>query len=123
MRCDVPTRARVGSCTDRQPRHRDRPTTRVRMSDPLDRFVSAQNGVYDRAVAELRDGRKRSHWMWFVFPQIAGLGMSATSQHYAIASLDEAHAYLAHPILGPRLRECAAVVAASETPSAELLLG
>ena len=93
------------------------------MSDALDRFVSAQNGVYDRALAELKAGHKRSHWMWFVFPQIAGLGMSATSQHYAIASLDEARAYLAHPILGPRLRECAAVVTASDTPSADLLLG
>lgn len=93
------------------------------MSDSLDRFVSAQDGIYDRALAELRAGRKRSHWLWFVFPQIAGLGMSATSRHYAITSLDEARAYLAHPVLGPRLRECAAVVAASEAGSAESLLG
>ena len=93
------------------------------MSDQLDRFVTAQDGVYPRALAELRAGRKRSHWMWFVFPQIAGLGMSAMSQHYAIASLDEARAYLAHPTLGARLRECAALVAASEAPSAELLFG
>jgi uncharacterized protein (DUF1810 family) len=93
------------------------------MSDQLDRFVTAQDGVYPRALAELRAGRKRSHWMWFVFPQIAGLGMSAMSQHYAIASLDEARAYLAHPTLGARLRECAALVAASEAPSAQLLFG
>lgn len=93
------------------------------MSDSLDRFVSAQDGVYDRALAELRAGRKHGHWMWFVFPQIAGLGMSTTSQHYAIASLDEARSYLAHPVLGPRLRECAAVVAASDAPSAEELFG
>jgi uncharacterized protein (DUF1810 family) len=93
------------------------------MTDSLDRFVTAQDAVYDRVLAELRAGRKRSHWMWFVFPQIAGLGMSPTSQHYAIASLDEARAYLAHPTLGPRLRECAALVAASEASSAELLFG
>jgi uncharacterized protein (DUF1810 family) len=93
------------------------------MTDQLDRFVTAQDGVYPRALAELRAGRKRSHWMWFVFPQLAGLGMSAMSQHYAITSLEEARAYLAHPVLGARLRECAAVVAASETSSAESLLG
>jgi uncharacterized protein (DUF1810 family) len=93
------------------------------MNDQLDRFLTAQEAVYARALAELRAGRKRSHWMWFVFPQIAGLGTSAMSQHYAIASLDEARAYLAHPILGARLRECAGVVAESEAPSAELLLG
>lgn len=76
----------------------------------LTRFTEAQNGVYERAVAELRRGQKTSHWMWFVFPQIAGLGLSATSQHYAINSLAEAQAYLAHPVLGPRLRECASVL-------------
>ncbi len=71
----------------------------------LQRFVAAQDagGTYDRAAAELRVGRKASHWMWFVFPQIAGLGLSPTSQKYAITSLDEARAYLAHPVLGPRL--------------------
>ena len=74
----------------------------------LDRFVQAQDGgVYERALAELRAGRKTSHWMWFVFPQVAGLGHSPTAQHYAIASLNEARAYLAHPVLGPRLIECA----------------
>ena len=79
----------------------------------LERFVTAQDdgGTYDAALAELRAGRKRSHWMWFVFPQIAGLGLSATSQRYAISGLEEARAYLAHPVLGPRLREVAAVVA------------
>jgi uncharacterized protein (DUF1810 family) len=82
-------------------------------SDPygLDRFVEAQDGVYESALDELRHGRKRSHWMWFVFPQLAGLGYSAMSRRYAISGTDEARAYLAHPVLGPRLRECAAVVA------------
>ena len=79
------------------------------MSDPFDlqRFVDAQRNTYDRALAELRAGQKRTHWMWFVFPQIAGLGRSATAQHYAISGADEARAYLAHPVLGPRLVECA----------------
>ncbi len=74
----------------------------------LQRFVTAQDGgVHERALAELRAGNKRSHWMWFVFPQIAGLGHSATAQHYAIADRTEAEAYLAHPVLGPRLLACA----------------
>ncbi|MBO9380504.1 DUF1810 family protein [Sphingomonas histidinilytica] len=72
----------------------------------LDRFVSAQEASYEAALAEIRRGRKRSHWMWFIFPQLAGLGRSTTAQHYAIASLDEARAYLAHPLLGARLRSC-----------------
>ena len=78
------------------------------MSDPhdLQRFLEAQDRVYTRVVAELRAGRKTSHWMWFVFPQVAGLGSSPMAQRYAIDSLDEARAYLAHPVLGPRLREC-----------------
>jgi uncharacterized protein (DUF1810 family) len=76
----------------------------------LERFVQAQAGVYDEALGELRAGRKRSHWMWFVFPQIEGLGASATARHYAIHSLDEARAYLAHPLLGPRLVECTQAV-------------
>ena len=78
------------------------------MSDPYDlqRFVDAQDRVYARVVAELRAGRKTSHWMWFVFPQVAGLGSSAMAQQYAINSLDEARAYLDHPVLGARLREC-----------------
>ncbi len=89
----------------------------------LARFVEAQQGVYDDALAELRQGRKRSHWMWFVFPQLAGLGRSATAQYYAIASLDEARAYLAHPVLRARLRECAEVVAACAAGSAEQIFG
>jgi uncharacterized protein (DUF1810 family) len=72
----------------------------------LDRFLAAQADSFDGALAEIRRGRKSSHWMWFIFPQIAGLGHSAMAQHYAIASLDEARAYLAHPILGVRLRDC-----------------
>ena len=91
----------------------------------LQRFVTAQDdgGTYDRALAELRRGRKTSHWMWFVLPQLAGLGHSPMARAYAITSLGEARAYLAHPVLGPRLRECAEAVAASEAPSAEALLG
>lgn len=80
----------------------------------LDRFVDAQQGVVDGALAELRAGHKRSHWMWFVFPQVAGLGHSAMAQKYAIASSDEAAAFLAHPVLGPRLRACAAAVLAHD---------
>ncbi len=80
------------------------------MSDPFDleRFVRAQDGgVYEQALRELRAGAKRGHWMWFVFPQVAGLGRSSTAQHYALSGLEEARAYLAHPVLGPRLVECA----------------
>ncbi len=74
----------------------------------LERFVRAQDGgVYDGALRELRAGAKRGHWMWFVFPQVAGLGRSSTAQHYALSGLAEARAYLAHPVLGPRLVECA----------------
>ncbi len=81
--------------------------------DPYDlqRFVDAQAGTYTQALAELRAGRKTGHWMWFVLPQVAGLGRSATAQHYAVSGLDEARAYLAHPVLGPRLVECARVLA------------
>jgi uncharacterized protein (DUF1810 family) len=97
------------------------------MSDAydLERFVTAQDsgGTYDRAVEELRRGRKTSHWMWFVFPQIAGLGFSATSRRYAISSLAEAQAYLAHPVLGPRLKECASLVVQAQAPSAERIFG
>ncbi len=76
----------------------------------LQRFVDAQDGVYPTALAELRAGHKRTHWMWFVFPQIAGLGSSGMARRYAIASGDEAAAYLAHPLLGKRLRECTSAV-------------
>ena len=91
----------------------------------LDRFVSAQDagGTYDGAVQELRRGRKQAHWMWFVFPQIAGLGLSSTSRRYAIASLAQARAYLAHPVLGRRLVECANIVATSPAESAEAIFG
>ena len=91
----------------------------------LERFVEAQNagGTYDRAIRELRNGRKTSHWMWFVFPQIAGLGFSQMSRMYAISSLEEARAYLVHPVLGPRLRECAQTIAEIRKKSAEDILG
>ena len=97
------------------------------MDDPynLERFVAAQNagGTYDRAVSELRRGLKTSHWMWFVFPQIAGLGQSQMSRTYAISSLEEARAYLRHPVLGRRLLECAGIVAAARAGSAEQIFG
>ena len=97
------------------------------MNDPFDlgRFVAAQDqgGTYQAAVSELRAGRKRSHWMWFVFPQIAGLGHSATSRRFAISSLAEAQAYLAHPILGPRLSECARTLAGLKGSTAQEIFG
>jgi uncharacterized protein (DUF1810 family) len=91
----------------------------------LERFVAAQDAgqTYERAIAELRQGRKTSHWMWFVFPQIAGLGQSPTSRMYAISSLAEARAYLAHPVLGPRLAECAEIVCGAPSGSAEQIFG
>jgi uncharacterized protein (DUF1810 family) len=91
----------------------------------LERFVTAQdsNGTYQRAVAELRAGRKAGHWMWFVFPQIEGLGFSAISREYAISSLAEAQAYLRHPVLGPRLKESARIVACTEGRSAAQVFG
>jgi uncharacterized protein (DUF1810 family) len=91
--------------------------------DDLDRFVAAQEGVHAGAMAELRRGRKTGHWMWFEFPQLAGLGRSEVSRFYAIASLDEARAYLAHPVLGPRLREAAEAVLASGARDAEAVVG
>jgi uncharacterized protein (DUF1810 family) len=89
----------------------------------LQRFVDAQDPVYDQVCRELRAGRKESHWMWFVFPQIAGLGQSPMSIRFAIASLAEARAYLAHPVLGQRLRECAAIVAGVEGRTAREIFG
>jgi uncharacterized protein (DUF1810 family) len=89
----------------------------------LQRFVEAQQSVFDTVCAELRAGRKRSHWMWFIFPQIEGLGSSAMAQRYAIASLEEAKAYLAHPILGPRLRECSRLVADVDGRKVEEIFG
>ncbi|MDB5472274.1 MAG: hypothetical protein JWR84_3834 [Caulobacter sp.] len=93
--------------------------------DPHDlrRFVEAQDGVWERALAELRAGAKRSHWMWFVFPQISGLGNSALAQRFALGGLDEARAYLAHPLLGPRLLACTAAMNGHEGRSARAILG
>lgn len=87
------------------------------------RFVEAQENVYAQAFAELRSGRKRSHWMWFVFPQVAGLGSSHLAQRYAIGSRAEAEAYLAHPVLGPRLVECAQALLAVDGKSALEIMG
>jgi uncharacterized protein (DUF1810 family) len=93
------------------------------VSFDLQRTVDAQAGVYAGVLDELRRGRKVGHWIWFVFPQIAGLGQSPTSRHFAIGSLDEARAYLAHPVLGSRLRECAAALLGTTSPSADEVLG
>jgi uncharacterized protein (DUF1810 family) len=91
----------------------------------LQRFVDAQDDLrtYDTALAELRAGRKRSHWMWFILPQLAGLGMSSTAQHFGIHGLAEARAYLAHPVLGPRLRDCARALADLDTADPVAVLG
>lgn len=93
--------------------------------DPYDlqRFVSAQDRVYATVLAELRAGAKRTHWIWFVFPQLRGLGRSATAHRYGIASADEARAYLAHPVLGARLRECAELLLAHQGRSATDIFG
>jgi uncharacterized protein (DUF1810 family) len=95
------------------------------MSDPfnLERFVAAQSPVYTQVTQELRAGHKRSHWMWFVFPQIRGLGNSDFARLYAISSRDEAEAYLAHPVLGPRLRECTQLVNAVQGRSSKEIFG
>jgi uncharacterized protein (DUF1810 family) len=94
-------------------------------ADPFDlqRFVDAQAGVYDTVLAELHAGRKRSHWIWFVFPQLRGLGHSPTAVRYGISSLDEARAYLAHDVLGPRLRECAGLLRRIHGSSADDVFG
>lgn len=95
------------------------------MDDPFDlqRFVDAQDRVYDRVLAELRAGAKRSHWIWFIFPQLRGLGSSSTAELFGIGSLEEARAYLAHRVLGPRLRECTRLVASIEGRSADEIFG
>jgi uncharacterized protein (DUF1810 family) len=95
------------------------------MEDPYDlaRFVTAQQDTYDDAIEELRHGRKRGHWMWFVFPQVAGLGSSYAAQRFAISSLDEARAYLQHPVLGPRLHECAEAMLGNTEATARQILG
>jgi uncharacterized protein (DUF1810 family) len=93
--------------------------------DPYDlrRFIEAQAGVYDRALAELKSGRKRTHWMWYIFPQVEGLGHSPTAKRYAIKSVEEARRYLEHPVLGPRLRACAEALLAVEDRSASEIFG
>ena len=97
----------------------------IQPGDPynLQRFIAAQDQIHDRVVSELRGGRKRSHWMWFIFPQIRGLGQSSISVMYSISSLDEAGAYLAHPVLGPRLRECTRLVNEINGRSVEEIFG
>lgn len=104
-----------------------RGTSEETVEDPydLERFVTAQDsgGTYRHALGELRGGSKRSHWMWFVFPQIAGLGQSPTARRYGVTSLDEAQAYLRHPVLGPRLVECATAVAGLEGRTAGQIFG
>ncbi len=97
----------------------------MKSNDPfnLERFVDAQDAVYDDVRSELRNGTKRRHWMWFVFPQLEGLGSSSMARAFAISSMDEAKAYLQHPILGPRLRECTALVNAVEGKSIEEIFG
>ncbi len=94
-------------------------------NDPYDlqRFVDAQERIYDTAIGELTEGRKRSHWMWFVFPQLRGLGSSPTAVRFGISSADEARAYLSHALLGSRLRECARLVAAIDGRSAGEVFG
>ena len=89
----------------------------------LDRFVEAQDGVFDQALAEIRRGQKRGHWMWFVFPQLRGLGRSPTARHYGLASAAEAAVYLAHPVLGPRLRACVEALQDLEQGSAVEIFG
>jgi uncharacterized protein (DUF1810 family) len=94
-------------------------------ADPfnLERFVTAQAPMFETVLTELRAGRKRTHWMWFVFPQLAGLGRSSTARFYGIDSLDEARAYLAHPVLGKRLELCTRIVLASEASSLHAIFG
>ena len=95
------------------------------MDDPynLKRFVDAQNPVYEQVRSELKRARKRTHWMWFIFPQIAGLGSSSMARHYAIGSLDEARAYLSHPVLGVRLVECTQLVNQAQARSIDEIFG
>ncbi len=93
------------------------------MSSDVERFVVAQRGSYDAVMAELAAGRKQGHWIWFVFPQVAGLGTSPMAALYAIASLAEAQAYLAHPVLGPRLQECAQLLLVGPGRTAESVFG
>jgi uncharacterized protein (DUF1810 family) len=89
----------------------------------LERFIQAQDPIYAQVVSELRRGRKRGHWIWYIFPQLRGLGMSPTSQHFGISGLEEARAYLAHPLLGERLAECVEMILSHQGVSAESILG
>lgn len=95
------------------------------MSDPYNllRFIEAQGPVYDTALGELKQGRKRSHWMWFIFPQLAGLGHSPTAHRFAISGPDEAHAYLAHPLLGDRILECTTTINTVHNRTANEIFG
>lgn len=95
------------------------------MTDPYDlsRFVRAQDDVYQQALSEIRSGRKRTHWMWYIFPQLDGLASSATAKRFSISGVEEARAYLEHPVLGPRLHECAEAVVAIEGRSAAEIFG
>ncbi|WP_087501152.1 DUF1810 domain-containing protein [Pseudomonas sp. SID14000] len=95
----------------------------MRADFDLERFVEAQNRVYDQVMQELQAGRKRSHWMWYVFPQLDGLGHSAMAERYALAGIDEARAYLAHPLLGPRLEACVTALLQHGDKSAREILG
>ena len=97
----------------------------MNIADPYDlnRFLSAQEGVYERALAELKDGQKRTHWMWYIFPQIDGLGYSPTAKRYSIKSIEEAQQYLDHPVLGKRLLECTEAVIALKGGSASEIFG
>lgn len=94
-------------------------------NDPFDlkRFTRSQEDIYDNVLAQLKNGRKRSHWMWYIFPQIDGLGFSPTTRYYSIKSKEEAQDYLHHPILGPRLRECAMILLETEGLSASVIFG
>jgi uncharacterized protein (DUF1810 family) len=102
-----------------------KPGDTLNRGDPFDlgRFISAQEGIHESALSELRRGRKRTHWMWFIFPQIDGLAHSTTSKHYAIKSIEEARQYLNHPVLGARLLECAETVLAVEGRSVSEIFG
>ena len=93
------------------------------MNNSLERFLIAQENTYKDSLAEMQQGRKTSHWMWFIFPQIAGLGHSSTARHFALAGIDEAQAYLAHPLLGKRLEECCRILAATEGRTASQIFG
>ena len=133
QRCEPGQSGRAGDAARRAPgAWREEGETDVtpvddsrRAGDPYDlsRFVHAQAGDYERALAELRSGQKRTHWMWYIFPQLDGLAVSATAKRYAIKSVAEAQAYLAHPILGPRLRQCAEAVLGLEGRSATAIFG